>query len=331
MSQLFPTVYSTLDPAALAAWFGDRYGHPDVKCDVFVRGVGDTYILQTDDTRFVLRVYRPSHRNLAQISAELALLLAAKDAGVSVSFPVADPTGEVIHGFEAAEGIRYGVVFSYAPGAFVSVLNEAQLRNLGRELARFHDVASAVRLGDSRWTYDPETTLTKPLEKVRPYFALLPEEYAWWRQAAERAIARVAQTDTSGFSSGYCHFDLLPQNFHFDGDSPTLFDFDFAGYGWLVYDLAIFRVHLDLDVHFGRQTKEAADAGFTTFLSAYMEQRPLSDDEQALIPWLGLSFWCFYMGFHSTHDQFYPLVQPGQLKARTALIRKLTEAVWRVD
>jgi Ser/Thr protein kinase RdoA (MazF antagonist) len=86
----------------------------------------------------------------------------------------------------------------------------------------------------------------------------------------------------------------------------------------------------DLDVHFGRLTREAARQAFNTFLTAYREIRPLSDAETAAIPWLTLGWWCFYMDFHSTHDQFYPLVQRSQLKARTAIIRLLIEPLYKL-
>jgi len=323
MSSLFPTTYSTLSPDALAVYLGQQYGFAGTQCQFLVRGVGDTYEVKTATGRYILRVYRPSHRTRPQIVAEIELLLAAKEAGVAVSYPLANRDGQYVHTFPAAEGERHAVLFSYAPGHSVAILGETQLQSLGHQLARFHEVSSTIQLSDKRWTFDWETTLTAPLAQVKPFFTELPEEYAWWQQAAEKTIARLAQTDTTGFSTGFCHFDLLPKNFHFDGDTLTLFDFDFFGHGWLINDCMTFRTHLDLDVHFGRLTREAATQAFNTFLAAYREIRPLSAAEEAAIPWLSLGWWCFYMGFHSTHDQFYPLVQKSQLKARTAVIRQM--------
>jgi Ser/Thr protein kinase RdoA (MazF antagonist) len=320
----FPTTYSTLSPEALATYVGQRYGVGETRCRFLVRGVGDTYEVEATGTRFILRIYRPTHRSYSQITAEVELLLAANEAGVSVSYPIADTTGQYIQSFDAAEGERHAVLFSYAPGQPVAILNEAQLQNFGREMARFHNISSTIQLSDKRWSFDPETTLIKPLEAVKPYFAELPEEYAWWQQAAGITITRLAQFDPKNFSNGYCHFDFLPKNFHFDGDDPTFFDFDFLGYGWLVNDLMTFYVHLSLDAHFGRLTREAAAQAFDIFLTAYRKYRPLSDAEEEAIPWLIPGWWGFYMGFHASHDQFYPLVQPSQLKARTALIRKLS-------
>ena len=132
--------------------------------------------------------------------------------------------------------------------------------------------------------------------------------------------------DTTAFSSGYCHFDFLPKNFHFDEkDRLTFFDFDFFGKGWLIQDIMTFRQQLLLDRLTGRLTAEQFTAAYDQFISAYTAVRPLSDAEREAIPWLGLGFWMFYMGFHMTHDQLYTLVQPHVLQSRTAFIRKIVE------
>lgn len=323
MPALFPATYSTLSPSALAAWLGEQFHFKSVQCRLLVIGVGDTYLVETGQDPFILRVYRPSHRSKGQITAEIELLLAAKEAGVSVSYPIADADGQYLHPFAAVEGERHAVLFSYAPGHSASILNETQLQGLGREIARFHNVSSKTRLSDRRWTFDPESTLLRPLEMVKPYFDGLPEEYDWWQQAVAKTVTHLNQINTANFSTGYCHFDFLPKNFHFDQNTLTLFDFDFFGYGWLVNDLMTFRVQLDLDAHLGRLTQQAARQAFDQVLAAYRGIRPLSEEEKAVIPWLSLGFWCFYMGFHTTHDVFLPFVQPSQLKARTAIIRKL--------
>jgi Ser/Thr protein kinase RdoA (MazF antagonist) len=108
----------------------------------------------------------------------------------------------------------------------------------------------------------------------------------------------------------------------------TLFDFDFLGYGWLINDVMTFWTHLCLDVHFNRMSQIEADDSYGVFVQAYRKSRPISKEELEAVPYLSLGWWCFYMGFHATHDQFTPLVQPAQLKMRTALIRQLTERYW---
>ena len=126
MKPVFTAYYSTLPPEALANHISSAYGFKNITCRLLVRGVGDTYEIGSNQGHFILRVYRSSHRDLAQIEAEIKLLLTLKRADVSVSYPIADLSGIYIQPINATEGIRYAVLFSYANGKVVSQLNENQ-------------------------------------------------------------------------------------------------------------------------------------------------------------------------------------------------------------
>lgn len=331
MKKIFAASYSTLDAAELANHIAQQYGLQNVQCSFLVRGVGDTYTINSNAGQYILRVYRHGVRTPEQIQAEANLLVALHSAGVSVSYPVASLSGEHLQAFEAVEGTRYAMLFTYAPGTAVNILNESQLISLGHEMAKFHNVSAAIKLNHSRWEFTTATTLTNPLEAVKEAFKGEEESYKWLLSAANTVIKTLAETDKSSFSKGYCHFDFLPKNFHFEGDKVTLFDFDFFGYGWLVNDVMTFWVQLCMDVQFGRLTQQDADKVLAILVKAYRQYRPLSGDELAIIPHLSLGFWVFYMGFHSTHDQFYPLLQPATLKLRTNFIKKLMEKYWSDD
>ncbi len=331
MKPVFPATYSTLCPIALSSVISEKYGVGNVKCKLLVRGVGDTYLVKSSEARFILRVYRSSHRSLPQIKEEVELLLALKQADVSVSYPIFDILGGTIQQFEAVEGERHAVLFSYAPGKVVKLLNEDQLRHLGHEMARFHNTSSQIRLGEERWSFDLTTTLFKPLEMLKRVFAEDTEGHDWLLQAAKQVENKLSQINTSHFSKGYCHFDFLPKNFHFEGDSITFFDFDFMGYGWLVNDIMSFWQHLILDVYTGRMTQQDANVAYSIFLDGYRTHRHISEEELVVVPYLSLGFWLFYMGFHTTHDQFYSFSQPSQVKAYTGLLKYIVTTYWNKE
>jgi Ser/Thr protein kinase RdoA (MazF antagonist) len=330
MQPVFPTLYSTLSPTALATYISQQYTLGPVQCKFIVRGVGDTYLVTATAGQYILRIYRPSHRTLGNIQAEVELLTALNSAGVSVSYPLADKNGNYIQPLPAAEGTRHAVLFTYAEGRSHNLLSEAQLRNFGREMARFHNVSSSVQLSDARWTFDLETTLYEPLAAAKSYFNEDPASYEWLLQSADKVKDVLSKLDTSRFSTGYCHYDFLPKNFHFDAaDNITFFDFDFFGKGWLANDLMTFRQQLLLDGLLHRLTPEQVETTWSLFVRAYRTERALSEDELTAIPYLGLGFWVFYMGFHITHDQFYPLTQPHMLQSRFGFVRKLMEREWQ--
>jgi Ser/Thr protein kinase RdoA (MazF antagonist) len=324
MPPFFPASYSTLSATALAELIRERYSGDVTGCTLLVRGVGDTYLIEDGD-RHILRVYRSSHRSLTHIQAELELLLDLRRAGVSVSYPLVDREGGLIQVLEGVEGPRYAVLFTYAPGLVVSVPDGPQLRALGVEMARFHNVSARYTDGSRRWTYDADTTLYEPLRRLAPYFEGYPEGYDWLKKAAAAVTERLQKTDTQHFSRGYCHFDFLPKNFHFSGDKVTLFDFDFLGYGWLVNDVMSFWQHLQVEVYVGRMAQEAADEAYQRFIAAYRTERALSEEELGTVPYLMLGFWVFYMGFHTQHDQFLSYLQTASLRTRTTALKAMME------
>ncbi|WP_439582993.1 phosphotransferase enzyme family protein [Dyadobacter bucti] len=328
LENVFPADYSTLSTSALAQLVTESYAMDDVKCTLLVRGVGDTYLVNSKQGRFILRVYRSSHRSLSNVQAEVELLITLKQAAVPVSYPIMDHAGAAIQIIKAIEGQRCAVLFSYAPGQAERTLDEAQLYMFGQQMARFHAVSSAVTITGDRWTFDKNTTLFDPLVRLKAAFEHDEENYTWLQNAARRVDAHLTSLDTTEFTTGYCHFDFLPKNMHFVGDSITFFDFDFMGRGWLIYDIASFWQHLAIDVYAGRMTSQAFDDNYGIFLSGYHSHRAISEQELAAVPYLALGFWLFYMGFHTTHDQFYNFTQPPQLKVYIAFLKYLETNYW---
>lgn len=325
---IFPTQYSTLSAVALKDHLEKKFGFRGMHCRLLVRNVSDTYILDGDSGKFVFKIYRDNYRRLNEIRAEVELLNLLHAKGAQVAYPIADIQDSYIQSFQAAEGIRNGVLFYFAPGKVILLPDENQLKIIGREIAHMHIVTAGVRLQDERPVYDTYTTLRRPLELIRRRFGELPEEYAWLWEIAERTEDKLNSLPVQDFSYGYCHYDLLAKNFHFDsGDRITFFDFDWCGKGWLVNDLMTFYITYFLQIQMGRITQEEADKAFAMAIEGYREQRPLSAAEIEAIPYLGIMFWIFALGFYEENfDDFSnTFLSTRFLKERTALIRKWVE------
>jgi Ser/Thr protein kinase RdoA (MazF antagonist) len=71
-------------------------------------------------------------------------------------------------------------------------------------------------------------------------------------------------------------------------------------------------------------TKEQADKDFEVFLQAYQQVRPLSNDELAAIPYLGICFHIFFLKFfYDNYDDWSNIfLTPRYIKQRVGLIKK---------
>ncbi|RZJ77175.1 MAG: hypothetical protein EOO20_29125, partial [Chryseobacterium sp.] len=192
--------------------------------------VGDTYLLENADGKYIFKIYRDAHRKLEEIKAEVELLNALHHAGASVAFPLLDLVSKYIQTFNAAEGTRHGVMFTYAEGNVVVDLNDDQLHTLGIEIAKIHEINAGLKLTHPRHEFNLDSMLFSPLNRIKPSFVGLETEYEYLVTTSGVVAERINAMNLGSFSTGYCHYDFLPKNYHFNrAGKVTFFDFDFAG------------------------------------------------------------------------------------------------------
>lgn len=325
---IFPTQYSTLSAPALGEYIGEKYGFTDLSCRLLVRNVSDTYILVDRSSRYIFKIYRDSHRKLDEIRGEVELLQLLKENNIGVAAPIPDKTGNVIQQFQAAEGIRNGVLFEYAKGKVYIQPSDKQLAIIGRELAAMHNVTANRTLRHPRIVYDTYTTLERPLEIIATRFAELPEEYDYLKKLAAETAKALDALNPSTFSYGYCHYDYMPKNFHLDeNDRLTIFDFDWAGRGYLANDLMVFYNQYFFLRDLKLITREEADRCLHVFLQGYRQIRAISAAELAAIPHLGVMFYIYGFGFYEDNfDDFSnTFLGPRFIRERVQFIRRWTE------
>jgi len=322
---IFPAQYSTLSAKALNDFISDRYGFTDTTCRLLIHNVSDTYVIENQAAKYILKIYRDAHRKLEEIAGEVELLTILAERGAKVSYPVADLSSHKIQTFNAIEGTRHGVLFTFAQGRVVNDMNDAQLAILGQEMAAIHNITSDINLKYNRISFNIDSTIISPLKTIKPAFSDLPDEYEYLTSTAKKVIEGLNRFDYNNFSYGYCQYDFLPKNFHFDEKNQiTFFDFDFAGQGYLANDIMSFYMHYFLEATYGKIPRREAERAFAVFVENYRRVRPLHNDELEAIQSLGFGFWMFYLGFQYDNFDDWSNIFFGSkyLKDRTALVKK---------
>ncbi|PWS30343.1 phosphotransferase enzyme family protein [Pedobacter paludis] len=326
---IFPAQYSTLSSVALKGYLIETYQlDKATQCRLLIRNVSDTYILEGKNTKYIFKIYRDAHRKRSEIEAEVELLNILKENNHPISYPITDSKGNQIQQFNAIEGIRNGVLFSYAEGKVIIDLSTHNLEILGTALASIHNTTSSVKLKNSRQPYNFETTLFEPLKTLKPHFVEMEGEYRYLIEVSNKVVQKFEQFDVSSFSFGYCHYDFFPKNFHFDdAGNITFFDFDFAGEGYLINDLMSFLNHYFFHRLNNLISAEQATLDFEVFLNAYQTIRCLSKEEIEAIPYLGITFHIFFLKFfYDNYDDWSnTFLTPRYVKHRVELIKKWAE------
>ncbi len=131
----------------------------------------------------------------------------------------------------------------------------------------------------SRWNLDIDMLIHKSMDYIRAYRQWYSFDIDFLEDIAEKTSERISKTypkNKPGY--GICHGDFYPGNLRFDSENnPVLFDFDFCGYGWRMYDISVYinAFSLGWDEAGMKKRKRRKEA----FIQGYRENIPLKDSE----------------------------------------------------
>ena len=276
---LFPTAYSLLSKEALLLHIKDNYKIDEpVSFQYFLRGMNDTYVLETTEAKYIFRVYRADRRSESDIAFELDLLNYLHDHGVSVSVPITKKDGEFVNEFFVSEGVKYGVMFSYAEGYEKPIHSIEDSYLFGKAVGEIHKVTDSFTSEHVRGNLDFQHLIDNPLEIIRLHMKHRQEDYDYLYKLSMRLKELLNNYLEEGLDWGICHGDLHGNtNVAFTDDGKlTHYDFDLCGYGWRAYDIAEFR--LAREIH-SRHDKDEVEKLWDAFLNGYREIRYISEND----------------------------------------------------
>lgn len=231
------------------------------------------YRVVHDGAAYALRLHRPGLRTEAELRSELVWMAMLASAGLSVPAPVRTRAGDVI----AVSDAGFVSLLTWLPGAQMGEAGAplavadpvAAFAALGEAMARLHELSDA-------WT--PPQGFFRPRWDADGLLGAAPLWGRFWEApflgaddrdffvaARDRAKRRLAGLDDADF--GLIHADLLRENVLIHEGRPQLLDFDDAGWGFRLFDVAT-----SLLKHRREPIYPAIEAAL---LSGYRRRRPL--------------------------------------------------------
>src|SRR5258705_1213722 len=169
MENYFPVTHSTLAITALMTDVLPDYdiGIP-LECRLLHLGLNDTYLVKTRDGQYILRVYREGWRSVSEILYELDVLIFLQRENHAVSVPLSRKDGSLIHPVTPPEGIRYVVLFTYAPGKEPTYVadDEKEAYQYAQAVANIHTATEKFQSTHQRFGIDLAHLLDGPLSVV---------------------------------------------------------------------------------------------------------------------------------------------------------------------
>ncbi|HEX3383200.1 MAG TPA: phosphotransferase [Paraburkholderia sp.] len=245
-----------------------------------------------DGRRAVLRIHRLGYHDDAALHSEFEWMHALASAGIEVPRVVKSregrpfervhsdelPAGRQIDVLEWVDGRQLGALESGLDGGEGDIAQ--RYHTLGGIAARMHNQTSAWRASDG---FRRHSWCEQGLAGDEPLWGRyweLEQLGASRRRLFERAREAI-WTDLNDLSKdagqfGLIHADLVPENVLVEGERVRVIDFDDAGFGWHLFDVATSLYFIRGEPYF--------DTAMQAFVAGYRVHRSLSDEQLVHLP-----------------------------------------------
>lgn len=248
-----------------------------IQCQFLARGLNDSYIIRTEKESFIFRVYRSRWRDKEATLFELDAIIHLYEKSFKASCPIEKKNGDLLCEIQAPEGLRYGVLFSFAEGERPQI-NEENSLVIGATLGELHRLTGDVEINCERgFKRDTDHLLDEPAAIISPVVEryLGEEAVKTLEIVVENSKSDLAELD---LETGFCHGDFHNHNMHIHNGEIEMFDFDCCAIGFRAYDIAV--TWWNLKNNYKNLEAKCWDA----FLEGYLNERKLAVDEFKSLP-----------------------------------------------
>ncbi len=264
-----------------------------------------------DGLKRVLRIHRAGYHSDDALRSELQWMQALAGAGVETPRVIPATSSRLFVSADAglAGEQRQIDMFAWVDGEQLGSVEEGvedDTDTMARHFRAIGELAAAVHNQSSRWQIPEGFTRhawdAEGLAGEQPFwgrFWELEALSAGERKLISRLRPRLRQDlaayGQSAENYSLIHADMVPENVLVDGGHVRLIDFDDAGFGWHMFEMAT-----SLFFHVGSACYEAIH---DAYIQGYRTRRTLAEEELACLPLFLMARGTTYLGWVHTRRE----------------------------
>jgi Ser/Thr protein kinase RdoA (MazF antagonist) len=238
---------------------------------------------------YALRIHRPGYHTLAELQSEQLWTAALREFDVHVPRACQTRDGSYYAPVRIKGNTRYASLVEWLQGDALGHLLKTHPDEefLARQMTQLGEITAIMHNCASRWQV-PSDFIRHNLD-IDGFFGDIPFWGRFWEvpaltstqqqtllNARERIGKRLATLSLDRQNYGIIHADLNQSNLLVCGDGLSVIDFDDAGFGWYLYDLAVALLNF--------QRHQDFEAIRNAMIAGYRKNRLISDDDLELLP-----------------------------------------------
>lgn len=255
------------------------------------RGENVVFKVNTGKDDIALRIHRPGYHTLDELIAEHTWTAALRQSGLDVPTPIQSPHGDFYIEIEDPLSQRrcYSGIVEWIDG---EILGDILSRKSGKfslieGMRRLGNIAASIHNQAANWkipaSFTRQSLDAEGLMGEEPFWGpfwelpeLSPQQRQQFVKLRQKLYERLSDYGKDPQHYSMIHADLNATNIMVQDDHLFVFDFDDAGFGWHMYELAVALYSL----------LEHADyaAAQTSLFEGYRELRDLPESDLAYLP-----------------------------------------------
>ena len=264
-----------------------------------------------DGSKQILRIHRAGYHSDDALRSELQWIQALAKDGIETPDVLPTQKGDlfVAPDSKLAGKLRQVDMFAWVEGEQLGSIEgglegdlatqQENYRTIGSLSAKVHNQAIEWQIPTGfvrhAWGVDGLTGEQPFWGRFWELEALTRSQRDLMLKTRERVRADLSAFGQSAQNYSMIHADMVPENVLVDGSHIRLIDFDDAGYGWHLFEMATSLYFSSAEVDLDNLVQP--------YLEGYRSERELSDDDLAMLPLFMLARATTYLGWAHTRKE----------------------------